>query len=434
MQERIILFDLDGTLTDSGPGIMKASQFALHAYGVERDWQELDFFVGPPLDETFGQFMPKEDIPGAIDQFRVYYHDVGWLENEPYPGVREMLDTLQKNGFRLFVATSKLESMAVQVLEHFGLAPYFEAICGAPGDNTQAGKKVNVIRAALQKAGCTDLTQAMIVGDRKHDIIGGKLAGIRTAGILYGYGSREELAQAGADLICRTPEEFTKIMLSEQQGDKRMNATERKIAEDLLSIRAVFFRPDEPFTWASGIKSPIYCDNRLTLTAPVVRGHVEAGLAGIVRTKFPGAEVLMGTSTAGIAHAAITATILDLPMGYVRSGSKDHGRGNRIEGKLEKGQKVVVIEDLISTGGSCIEVVNALREAGAEVLGVASIFTYGMKKGLERLKEADVVNYSLSNLDALVEVAAEEGYIEPGDKARLLKFRDNPSDESWMDK
>ena len=163
-------------------------------------------------------------------------------------------------------------------------------------------------------------------------------------------------------------------------------------------------------------------------------GHVEAGLAEIVRTKFPEAEVLMGTSTAGIAHAAITATILDLPMGYVRSGSKDHGRGNRIEGKLEKGQKVVVIEDLISTGGSCIEVVNALREAGAEVLGVASIFTYGMKKGLERLKEADVVNYSLSNLDALVEVAAEEGYIEPGDKARLLKFRDNPSDESWMDK
>ena len=194
---------------------------------------------------------------------------------------------------------------------------------------------------------------------------------------------------------------------------------EKSIAKDLLSIGAVFLRPEQPFTWASGIKSPIYCDNRLTLT---------------VRTKFPGAEVLMGTSTAGIAHAAITATILDLPMGYVRSGSKDHGRGNRIEGKLEQGQKVVVIEDLISTGGSCIEVVNALREAGAEVLGVASIFTYGMKKGLERLKEAGVVNYSLSNLDALVEVAAEEGYIEPGDKARLLKFRDNPSDESWMDK
>ena len=188
---------------------------------------------------------------------------------------------------------------------------------------------------------------------------------------------------------------------------------EKKIAKDLLSIGAVFLRPEQPFTWASGIKSPIYCDNRLTLTAPVVRGHVEAGLAGI-------------------AHAAITATILDLPMGYVRSGSKDHGRGNRIEGRLEKGQKVVVIEDLISTGGSCIEVVEALREAGAEVLGVASIFTYGMQKGLDRMREANVTNYSLSNLDALVEVAAEEGYIKPEDKARLIAFRNNPSDESWM--
>ena len=197
---------------------------------------------------------------------------------------------------------------------------------------------------------------------------------------------------------------------------------EKSIAKDLLSIGAVFLRPEQPFTWASGIKSPIYCDNRLTLTAPEVRKHVEAGLAEIVRTKYPEAEVLMGTSTAGIAHAAITATILDLPMGYVRSGSKDHG------------QKVVVIEDLISTAGSCIEVVNALREAGAEVLGVASIFTYGMKKGLDRLKEAHVVNYSLSNLDALVEVAADEGYIRPEDKVRLLQFRDNPSDESWMNK
>lgn len=208
---------------------------------------------------------------------------------------------------------------------------------------------------------------------------------------------------------------------------------EKSIAKDLLSIGAVFLRPEQPFTWASGIKSPIYCDNRLTLSAPVVRGHVEQGLAEIVRAKFPEAEVLMGTSTAGIAHAAITATILDMPMGYVRSGSKDHGRGNQIEGRLEKGQKVVVIEDLISTGGSCIEVVNALREAGAEVLGVASIFTYGMKKGIERMKEAGVVNYSLSNLDALVEVAADEGYIKPEDKARLLRFRDNPSDESWME-
>ena len=207
---------------------------------------------------------------------------------------------------------------------------------------------------------------------------------------------------------------------------------EKKIAKDMLSIGAVFLRPEQPFTWASGIKSPIYCDNRLTLTAVEVRKHVEAGLAEIVRTKFPEAEVLMGTSTAGIAHAAITATILDMPMGYVRSGSKDHGRGNQIEGKLEKGQKVVVIEDLISTGGSCIEVVNALREAGAEVLGVASIFTYGMKKGLDRMAEANVTNYSLSNLDALVEVAAEEGYIAEEWKEKILHFRNNPSDESWM--
>ena len=207
---------------------------------------------------------------------------------------------------------------------------------------------------------------------------------------------------------------------------------EKAIAKDLLSIGAVFLRPEEPFTWASGIKSPIYCDNRLTLTAVEVRKHVEAGLAEVIRTKFPEAEVLMGTSTAGIAHAAITATILDLPMGYVRSGNKDHGRQNRIEGRLEKGQKVVVVEDLISTAGSCLEVVEALREAGAEVLGVASIFSYGMKKGIDRMREAQVVNYSLSNLDALVEVAVEEGYIRREDQSRLLQFRDNPSDESWM--
>lgn len=207
---------------------------------------------------------------------------------------------------------------------------------------------------------------------------------------------------------------------------------EKLIAKDLLSIGAVFLRPDQPFTWASGIKSPIYCDNRLTLTAVEVRKHVEAGLAEIVRTKFPEAEVLMGTSTAGIAHAAITATILDMPMGYVRSGQKDHGRGNQIEGKLEAGQKVVVVEDLISTGGSCIEVVEALRNAGADVLGIVSIFTYGMQKGLDRLAAANAQNYSLSNLDALVEVAAEEGYIKPEDKERILKFRNNPSDESWI--
>jgi len=205
-----------------------------------------------------------------------------------------------------------------------------------------------------------------------------------------------------------------------------------QIAKDLLSIGAVFLRPEEPFTWASGIKSPIYCDNRLTLTAPAVRTDVEKGLAEIVKNHYPDAEVLMGTSTAGIAHAAITAHLLDMPMGYVRSGAKDHGRGNQIEGKLEKGQKVVVIEDLISTGGSVIEVVDALREAGAEVLGIASIFTYGMKKGLDRLAAAEVKNISLTNLDVIAEVAAEIGYIKPEDVARLIAFRNNPSDESWI--
>ena len=207
---------------------------------------------------------------------------------------------------------------------------------------------------------------------------------------------------------------------------------QKLIAKDLLSIKAVFLRPEEPFTWASGIKSPIYCDNRLTLTAPAVRTDVEKGLAEIVKNHYPDAEVLMGTSTAGIAHAAITAHMLDMPMGYVRSGAKDHGRGNQIEGKLEKGQKVVVIEDLISTGGSVIEVVEALREAGAEVLGIASIFTYGMKKGLDRLAGANVKNISLTNLDVIAEVAAETGYIKPEDVARLIAFRNNPSDESWI--
>ncbi len=206
----------------------------------------------------------------------------------------------------------------------------------------------------------------------------------------------------------------------------------KTIAEDLLKIKAVFLRPNEPFTWASGIKSPIYCDNRLTLSDTQVRNDVENGLAALIREHYPQAEVLMGTSTAGIAHAAITATILDLPMGYVRSGAKDHGRGNQIEGKLLPGQKVVVVEDLISTGGSCIEVVNVLREAGADVLGIVSIFTYGMKKGLERLAAAEVKNVSLCDLDTLVEVAADKAYIAPEDKERLIKFRNNPSDESWM--
>jgi orotate phosphoribosyltransferase len=207
---------------------------------------------------------------------------------------------------------------------------------------------------------------------------------------------------------------------------------EKLIAKDLLSIGAVFFRPDEPFTWASGIKSPVYCDNRLTLTAPAVRNDVENGLAEVIKANYPDVEVLMGTSTAGIAHAAITAHILGLPMGYVRSGAKDHGRQNQIEGKLEKGQKVVVVEDLISTGGSVIEVVNVLREAGADVLGVVSIFTYGMKKGLERLAQSKVKNISLTNFDVIAKVASEEGYIKPEDVERLIAFRNNPSDESWI--
>ena len=204
------------------------------------------------------------------------------------------------------------------------------------------------------------------------------------------------------------------------------------IAKDLLSIKAVFFRPEEPFTWASGIKSPVYCDNRLTLTDVKVRTDVENGLAALIREKYPEAEVLMGTSTAGIAHAAITGHILGLPMGYVRSGAKDHGRKNKIEGRLLPGQKVVVVEDLISTGGSVIEVVEALREAGAEVLGVVSIFTYGMQRGLDRLAEAKVQNVSLTDFDHIASVAAREGYIKPEDVERLIAFRNNPSDESWI--
>lgn len=211
-----------------------------------------------------------------------------------------------------------------------------------------------------------------------------------------------------------------------------MEQIKETVAKDLLKIKAVFFRPNEPFTWASGIKSPVYCDNRLILTAPDVRGTVERAIADTVAREYPEAEVLMGTSTAGIAHAAIAAHLMGLPMGYVRSGAKDHGRQNRIEGRLEKGQKAVVVEDLISTGGSVIEVVDALREAGAEVLGIVSIFTYGMKKGLERLAAADVRNVSLTNFDTVARIAGEEGYIAPADVQRLLRFRDNPADESWI--
>ena len=206
----------------------------------------------------------------------------------------------------------------------------------------------------------------------------------------------------------------------------------KQIASDLLKIQAVFLRPEEPFTWASGIKSPVYCDNRLILTAPEASNDVENAMAQLIKENYPEAEVLMGTSTAGIAHAAITASILSMPMGYVRSGAKDHGRQNQIEGRLEPGQKVVVVEDLISTGGSVIEVVNALRDAGAEVIGIASIFTYGMAKGLEKLAAANVKNISLTNFDTVAEIAAEEGYIAPEDVKRLIAFRNNPSDESWI--
>ena len=213
-----------------------------------------------------------------------------------------------------------------------------------------------------------------------------------------------------------------------------MTELQKLIAKDLLSIKAVFFRPEEPFTWASGIKSPVYCDNRLTLTAPSVRCDVENGLVTLIKENYPEVEVIMGTSTAGIAHAAIVGHIMGMPMGYVRSGAKDHGRQNQIEGKLEKGQKVVVVEDLISTGGSVIEVVNVLRDAGAEVLGVVSIFTYDMKKGLDRLNEANVKNVSLTNFDVIAEVAAEENYVKKEDVERLIAFRNNPSDESWINK
>ena len=206
----------------------------------------------------------------------------------------------------------------------------------------------------------------------------------------------------------------------------------RTVAKELLKIEAVFLRPDDPFTWASGIKSPIYCDNRLTLTAPETRTVIEESMAQVIRENYPDVEVLMGTSTAGIAHAAITGHIMGLPMGYVRGSAKDHGRTNQIEGRLEPGQKVVVVEDLISTAGSVLETVEALRNAGAEVLGIVSIFTYGMKKGIDRMAEKDIKNISLSNLDVLVDVAVEDGYICPEDKDRLLKFRDDPSDESWM--
>ena len=217
---------------------------------------------------------------------------------------------------------------------------------------------------------------------------------------------------------------------SEEEMSKVMR--EKNVAKGLLSIKAVFFRPDEPFTWASGIKSPVYCDNRLTLTAPKVRTLIENSIADVIREEYPDADVIMGTATAGIAHAAIAAHILGLPMGYVRSGAKDHGRGNQIEGQLNKGDKVVIVEDLISTGGSVIDAATALRNAGAEVLGIVSIFTYGMQKGLDRLAQENLKNISLTNFDVISEVAVDESYIRPEDRERLIAFRNNPSDEGWI--
>ena len=207
---------------------------------------------------------------------------------------------------------------------------------------------------------------------------------------------------------------------------------EKDVAKGLLSIKAVFFRPDEPFTWASGIKSPVYCDNRLTLTAPEIRTLIENSIADVIKEEYPEADVIMGTATAGIAHAAIAAHILGLPMGYVRSGAKDHGRGNQIEGQLNKGDKVVIVEDLISTGGSVIDAATALRNAGAEVLGIVSIFTYGMQKGLDRLAQENLKNISLTNFDVISEVAVDESYIRPEERERLIAFRNNPSDEGWI--
>lgn len=232
MKKELILFDLDGTLTDSGPGIMKAAQYALRAWGIEKPWQELGFFVGPPLDETFARFVPQEDVQAAIAKFREYYNKDGWLDNAPYPGVRRMLEQLQAKGCRLFVATSKLDVMAERVLAHFDLAKYFEAVCGAPAGDREAGRKVNVIRAVLRKAGCEDVSRAVMIGDREHDIKGAHAAGLDAAGVLYGYGSREELQGAGAQAVFAAPQEIVDWIASEEQKEDTMEAVERKIAED----------------------------------------------------------------------------------------------------------------------------------------------------------------------------------------------------------
>ncbi len=423
-----ILFDLDGTVADSAEGVTNSVYYALCHMGFEvSDKSELKKFIGPPLSSSFKEFygFNTEQIETGIKLYREYYTDKGINEAKIYDGIKNLLRRLKAHGKKVILATSKPEVFAVRIIENFGVSEYFDVIAGSTLDE-ERNTKAKVIKYALDKAGADDLSQVIMIGDRKHDVLGANEIGVKCAYILYGYGNLQEAQEYKADYIIDTVDNLEKFLL------KGVFTMERIIAKDLLSINAVFLRPQEPFTWASGIKSPIYCDNRLTLSAPRVRDDVENALARVVEENYPECEVLMGTSTAGIAHAAITATILNLPMGYVRSGAKDHGRGNQIEGKLEKGQKVVVIEDLISTGGSVIEVVNALREAGAEVLGIASIFTYGMQKGIDRLNAANVKNISLTNLDVIADVAAEQGYIKPEDKEKLIKFRNNPSDESWI--
>jgi orotate phosphoribosyltransferase len=427
---KTVLFDLDGTLTDPGEGITKAVAYALASFGIDvPDRTTLFPFIGPPLIESFEQEygFSREKAERATKEFRVYFQDRGIFENIPYPGVVDFLAALRKAGCRLIVATSKPEEFAERILERFGLRQYFADVVGSTLTEERT-RKHEVIAHVLHKYPELTRENTVMVGDRRHDIEGAHKNGLRAVGILWGYGSRAELERAGADRLAASFQELETILLQE---DRQMEL-QNEIAKDLLSIGAVFFRPDEPFTWASGIKSPVYCDNRLILTAPAVRTSVEQAIADTVRREYPGCEALMGTSTAGIAHAAIAGHLLGLPMGYVRSSAKDHGRQNQIEGRLQKGQKVVVVEDLISTGGSVIEVVDVLRAAGAEVLGIVSIFTYGMKKGLDRLAAADVKNVSLCNFDAVAAMAAEEGYIKKDDVRRLLAFRDNPSDESWI--
>lgn len=427
MAWRTVLFDFDGTLFDSAPVLMAAWQAAVRSVGLPPlDEDACRALIGPPfawsLEHTLGLDGPRQAAAAAA--FKAHYDACGALESPPYPGIVPLLDRLRDAGLTLMIATSKPEGSALQVLEHWGLRNRFAFVAGS-GAGLGDGKE-DAVRRCLERAE----GPAVLVGDRSHDVWGGHARGIPVIGALWGYGCPQELAEA--DYLVQNTAALAALLLNTTEKERFF--MKRQIASDLLSIRAVFFRPDEPFTWASGIKSPVYCDNRLILTAPEVRSRVEQAIADTVRREYPEAQVLMGTSTAGIAHAAIAASILNMPMGYVRGSAKDHGRNNQIEGRLEPGQKVVVIEDLISTGGSVIEVVNVLREAGAQVLGVVSIFTYGMQKGLDRLAAAQVKNVSLTDFDTIAEVAAECGYIAPADVQRLLAFRANPSDESWIDK